>query len=84
MIFNVDRTFLVRTHEKINLNPEDFLQCATIEELYNEVEDFINDKCEYPIHPNLDKSEELGNRYWDITFEFYDKWQQLKGLPQNL
>lgn len=30
MIFNVDRTFLVRTHEKINLNPEDFLQCATI------------------------------------------------------
>ena len=89
MKFRVERNFLVRTEEYIEINPEDFLHCANIEELNNEVEEYVNDLCEHPKHPNLIYSEEVGCRFHDYYFEnneesFYTKWQELKGLPQQL
>lgn len=90
MKFKVERNFLVRTYdEEIEIKPEDFLHCATIEELVDEVEDFINDKIVYPTHPNLGSAEELGHRFWTFlndsnTESFYDEWQKLKNLPEEL
>lgn len=84
MIFNVERTFLVKTREEVNLEPKDFLHCATIEELTDEVEDAVYNKTEHPTHPGFEISEEIGTRFWDSTYSFYNKWQELKGLPQNL
>ena len=39
MKFKVDRVFLVKTHEEIDINPKNFLYCANIEELNNEIDD---------------------------------------------
>ena len=83
--FNVERNFLVRTLEEIELNPEDFLHCASIDELHNEIEDYIDKYIKHPKHSGLVESEELGVRYYDTTFgKFFDEWQKLKGLPQEL
>ena len=89
MKFRIERNFLVRTEEYIELNPKDFLHCANIEELNTEVEEYINGLCEHPKHPSLIYSEEIGCRFYDHWFEnneesFYTKWQELKGLPQQL
>lgn len=84
MKFKVERNFLVRTCEDIDLNPKDFLHCATVDELYDEVEDYINDFVKHPEHPGLEESEVLGNHFWDTTFNFFNEWQKLKGLPQEL
>ena len=85
MKFRVERNFLVRTCEKIELNPEDFLHCSSIDELHNEIEDYINEYVKHPTHPGFEESEELGMRYYDTTLgKFFDEWQRLKGLPKEL
>lgn len=87
--FTVKRNFLVRTRETIELNPKDFIHCASIEELNNEVADYISNNIEHPNHPYREDSECLGetyfNNYWmDDSLEFYSEWQKLKGLPAEL
>ena len=89
MKFSVERTFLVRTYEEVELNPKNFIHCATIEELNNEIEDYINRYSEHPTHPGFQNSEEIGTTFWDNWFNdcsesFYIKWQELKGLPTEL
>ena len=90
MKFKVERNFLVKTDEFIELDPKDFLHCADISELNDEIEDYISSKCEHPTHPNMIYSEELGCRYYDFYWNskneesFYSKWQELKGLPKQL
>ena len=83
MIFKIETNFLVRTYEEIHLNPKDYLHCATIEELNNEIEDKINCIIEHPNHSGFEESEVLGVRFWTDD-SFYEKWQELKGLPQEL
>jgi len=89
MKFKIERTFLVRTDEELDLDPNRFLHCATIEELNDEIEEYIDDFCEFPEHPKLDSCEQLGVRFWnpwynDNSKSFYSEWQRLKGLPQEL
>lgn len=89
MKFKVERTFLVRTYEEIDLSPKNFLHCSNIEELNNEVEDKINNLTNHPTHPNFESSEQLGVNFWNSWFDedeksFYLEWQKLKGLPQEL
>ena len=91
MKFRVERNFLVKTEELIDLNPKDFLHCANIFELNDEIEDYISNKLEHPKHSGLQSSEEIGCRYYENwpfeTFDtksFYLEWQRLKGLPQEL
>jgi hypothetical protein len=89
MKFKVERTFLVRTYEEIDLSPKNFLHCSNIEELNNEVEDTINNLAHHPTHPNFESSEQLGVNFWNSWFDedeksFYLEWQKLKGLPQEL
>lgn len=90
MKFRVERNFIVRTEEELDLNPENFLYCANIEELNSAIDDYISDQCEHPKHPNLQSSEEIGMRFWNNWWSnlgeesFYTKWQKLKGLPEEL
>lgn len=91
MRFKVERNFLVKTYEEIELDPKKFLHCSTIEELNDEIEDFIScSNSDHPTHPGFQCSEELGMRFWDSWFEndndksFYVEWQRLKGLPAEL
>lgn len=87
MKFKVENNWLLRTEEYIELNPKDFVHCATIEELNDEIKDYIHQHMKYP---NMEKGycldeESLGTEFWDITYgEFMLKWQKLKGLPQEL
>lgn len=87
MKFRVECNWLLKTEEDIELDPEKFLHCATIEELNSEVEDYIHDRIKFP---NMEKNyilyvENLGTRFWDTTYgEFMLKWQELKGLPPEL
>lgn len=90
MKFKVERNFLVRTEETIDLDPKDFLHCANIMELNDEIEDYISDRCEHPKHPGFQDSEEIGCRYYDNwpfnalnTKSFYLEWQKLKNLPEE-
>ena len=89
MKFKVERAFLVRTYEEIDLSPKNFLHCSNIEELNNEVEDMINNLTNHPTHPNFESSEQIGVNFWNSWFDegeksFYLEWQKLKGLPQEL
>ena len=89
MKFKVERTFLVRTFEEIDLDPKNFLHCSNIEELNNEVEDKINTLANHPTCPNFESSEQIGINFWNSWFDgdeksFYLEWQKLKGLPQEL
>lgn len=87
MKFKVENNWLLRTEEYIELNPKDFVHCATIEELNDEIKDYIH---QYMKYPNMEKGycldeESLGTEFWDTTYgEFMLKWQKLKGLPQEL
>ena len=90
MKFKVERNFLVRTEEVIELVPNNFLHCATIEELFEEVEEQIESMCKHPTAYGLQSSEEIGVRYYDNWFSedngksFFIEWQKLKELPQEL
>ena len=90
MKFGVERNFLVRTYEEIELDPKDFIQCSNIEELNNEIVDYIHINKEHHTHLVFQGSEELGINYWDLWIateegkSFYLEWQRLKGLPQEL
>ena len=90
MKFKVERNFLVRTEETIELNPKDFLYCANIEELNDEIQTKLWDCVEHPKIKGFQSSEEIGVRFWDNWFNeendksFYSEWQKLKGLPQEL
>lgn len=87
MKFRIENNWLLRTEEDIELNPKDFVHCATIEELNSEMEDYIHDHMKFP---SMEKNyvifeEVLGTRFWDTTYgEFMLEWQKLKGLPQEL
>ena len=87
MKFKVENNWLLKTEEDMELNPKDFVHCATIEELNWEIEDYIHQNMKYP---NMENGyclyeEALGTEYWDTTFgEFMLEWQKLKGLPQEL
>lgn len=87
--FVVQRNFLVRTEETLDIDPKDFLHCANIEELVTELDDYIEDKCEHPNHLYRQSSEELTcnyyNQFWDENSNaFFVEWQKLKGLPAEL
>ena len=90
MKFTVERTFIVRTTENIDLDPKDFLQCANIDELIEEIEDCIYSCTVHPTHPGFESSEEVGTQYWNDWYNeqerksFYVEWQKLKGLPEEL
>ena len=89
MRFAVERTFLVRTYEEIELDPKKFIHCSSIEELNEEISDYIHFQTEHPTHPGFQGSEEIGTNYWDLWYDyggqsFYLEWQKLKGLPQEL
>lgn len=87
MKFRIENNWLLRTEEDIELSPENFVHCATIEELNDEIKDYIHDRMKFP---NMEKDyvlyeETLGTRFWDTTYgEFMLEWQKLKGLPQEL
>ena len=87
MKFRIENNWLLRTEEDIELNPKDFVHCATIEELNDEIKDYIHQHMKYP---NMEGGyclyeESLGTEYWDTTYgEFMLEWQKLKGLPQEL
>ena len=87
MKFRIENNWLLRTEEDIELNPKDFVHCATIEELNDEIEDYIH---KYMKYPNMENGycfyeESLGTEYWDTTYgQFMLEWQKLKGLPQEL
>ena len=87
MKFKIENNWLLKTEEDIELNPKDFVHCATIEELNDEINDYIRQRMKYP---SMEKDyvlyeEALGTEYWDTTYgEFMLEWQKLKGLPQEL
>lgn len=95
MKFKVESNYLIRTESIIELDPKDFLHCATIEELHDEIEEKFYDKTVPDFiskHSDSDimYQEHLGLRYYDTWFEtnngesFFKEWQRLKGLPQEL
>ena len=87
MKFKVENNWLLKTEEDMELNPKDFVHCATIEELNNDINDYIHQHMKYPnIERNYVLYEEvLGTTYWDTTYgEFMKEWQKLKELPQEL
>ena len=87
MKFRIESNWLLKTEEDIELDPKNFVHCSTIEELNNEIEDYIHG---YMKFPNTEKNyimyvENLGTRFWDTTYgEFMIEWQKLKGLPEEL
>lgn len=87
MKFKVENNWLIRTEEYIELDPKNFLHCSNIQELNDEVEDYIH---QYMKFPNMEEKyiiyeECLGTDFWDTTYgEFMLEWQKLKGLPQEL
>jgi hypothetical protein len=87
MKFKIENNWLLKTEEDIELNPKDCVHCATIEELNDEIKDFIY---KYMKYPNLESGyctygESLGTEFWDTTYgEFMSEWQKLKGLPEEL
>ena len=87
MKFRIENNWLVRTEEDMELDPKDFVHCATIEELNGEIKDYIH---KYMKYPNMEGGyclyeESLGTEYWDTTYgQFMLEWQKLKGLPQEL
>ena len=84
MKFRVENNWLLRTEEDIELDPKDFVHCTTIEELNDEIKDFIHKWMKYPNIECL-YEEALGTEYWDTTYgTFMLEWQKLKGLPQEL
>ena len=87
MKVRVENNWLLRKEEDIELDPKKFVHCATIEELNNEIEDYIHDCMKFPkMEKDYIMYEEcLGTRFWDTTYgEFMLEWQKLKGLPQEL
>ncbi len=87
MKFKIENNWLVRSEEEIELEPSRFLHCSDIEELNNEVCDYIHRMMNYPKMNNnfFTYTECLGTSYWDTTYgEFMLEWQKLKGLPQEL
>ena len=87
MKFRIENNWLLKTEEDMELNPKDFVHCATIEELNDEIRNCIYQHMKYP---NMEKNyvtyeETLGTEYWDTTYgEFMLEWQKLKGLPVEL
>ena len=86
MKFRIDCNWLIRTEEEIELNPKDFTS-YTIDEIEDEIKDYINSKISYPdINDDILSNEELlGIEYWDTTYgEFMREWKRLKNLPEEL
>ena len=87
MQFKIENNWLLRTEEDMELDPRDFVHCATIEELNSEINDYIHKWMKYP---DMEKNyvvyeESLGTEFWDTTYgEFMLEWQRLKGLPAEL
>lgn len=82
MKFKINSNFLVKTSQELEIDAEQFLHCESIEELNNEIEDYMYTMLQVP--NELGEAECLGIDYWDMDFEFFNKWQELKGLPKKL
>ena len=86
MKFKIENNWLLKTEEDIELNPKDFVHCTNIEELNDEIKDYIHQHMSFP---DMEKGclyeEALGTDFWDTTYgEFMLEWQKLKGLQQEL
>ena len=53
MKFRIESNWLLKTEEDIELDPKNFVHCSTIEELNNEIEDYIHG---YMKFPNMEKN----------------------------
>lgn len=85
MKFRVETNWLLRKEEDMELDPKNFIHCANIEELNDEIHDYISTNMEFPELNELSTAECLGKYFWDTTYgEFMLEWQKLKGLPQEL
>lgn len=87
MKFKVENNWLVRTEEDIELDPKDFLHCSNIEELNDEIYDYIHNRMQFPEMKKgfVMYEEALGTNFWDTTYgTFMLEWQKLKGLPAEL
>lgn len=87
MKFKVENNWLVRTEEDIELDPKDFLHCSNIEELNDEIYDYIHNRMQFPEMKKgfIMYEEALGTNFWDTTYgTFMLEWQKLKGLPAEL
>lgn len=91
MILPIDSKFLIKSSDEIDIRPEDFLSCATISELYEEVYRKIEDSITFPdIKSKFFDIELLGFDLTPLTYSiinnksFLDEWQRLKNLPEEL
>lgn len=87
MKFRIENNWLIRTEEDIELDPKNFLHCATIDELHDEIEDYIHRFMRFPTMEKgyITEEEVLGTHFWDTTFgKFFGEWQKLKGLPEEI
>ena len=87
MKFKIENNWLVKTEENIELDPKNFLHCSNIEELNDEIKDYIHQYMSFPNMKNntIVYEECLGTDFWDTTYgEFMLEWQKLKGLPVEL
>ena len=50
MKFKIENNWLLNTEEDMELNPKDFVHCATIEELNTEIEDYIHNYMKSPTY----------------------------------
>ena len=48
MKFKVENNWLLKTEEDIELNPKDFIHCTNIEELNDEIKDYIHQHMSFP------------------------------------
>ena len=48
MKFKVENNWLLKTEEDIELNPKDFVYCTNIEELNDEIKDYIHQHMAFP------------------------------------
>ena len=87
MKFKIENNWLVRTEEEIELDPKEFLHCSNIEELIDEIHDYIHNRMQFLEMKKgfVIYEEALGTNFWDTTYgEFMLEWQRLKGLPVEL
>lgn len=81
---DVNINYLVRTEEKLTIDPKNFLHCANISEVYDELQDYIYSIIEFPKVKNNNETEILGlDIIHNYKKNFFDEWQRLKNLPKE-
>lgn len=66
-------------HIYTELDPEDFLDCETEDDLYDRVKEFIDFNGECNIGPDVTLDERTDIEY-NISDDFVSKWKELKKL----